>query len=128
MDIQEKVMKFKVPILFGTILTTFILFLVYLAPSFLEVIKYFWPLLVSTALFLVTIVVFGRISPPHMEASAEKAGEGILDYVAPPENIEPPPPVDDEKETETETEAEAEASTSTSATGKAKAAQNNDEY
>ncbi|KAG9159837.1 hypothetical protein Leryth_007845 [Lithospermum erythrorhizon] len=65
-----------------------IVFGVYVAPSFLEIIKYFWPLLVSTALFLFAVVVFGKISPPQVEVSGEKAGEGILEYVAaPPEEL-----------------------------------------
>ncbi|KAK4398617.1 UNVERIFIED_CONTAM: hypothetical protein Scaly_1247200 [Sesamum calycinum] len=82
MEIPEKLLKFKFHILFGVALSLLIFFLCYLAPSFLDVLKYFWPLLVSTALFLVTIVVFGRISPPVTEAPGEKAGEGLLDYVA----------------------------------------------
>ncbi|CAK9159136.1 unnamed protein product [Ilex paraguariensis] len=42
----------------------------------------FWPLLVSTTLFLVAIVVSGQISSPTIEVSSEKVGERILDYVA----------------------------------------------
>ncbi|KAL0443285.1 UNVERIFIED_CONTAM: hypothetical protein Slati_2051200 [Sesamum latifolium] len=51
MEIPEKLLKFKFHILFGVALSLFIFFLCYLAPSFLDVLKYFWPLLLSTALF-----------------------------------------------------------------------------
>ncbi|CAI9088232.1 OLC1v1022511C1 [Oldenlandia corymbosa var. corymbosa] len=86
--LPEKLLKFKFPILIATISTLFIGLFIYLAPSFIDIVKYFWPLLVSTAMFLAAIVVFGRISPPpHAEVSGDKAGEGILDFVAgPPEN------------------------------------------
>ncbi|XP_022855638.1 uncharacterized protein LOC111376865 [Olea europaea var. sylvestris] len=82
MEILEKLLKFKFHILSAISLCTSILFILYIAPRFLDVIKYFWPLLVSTALFLVAVLVFGRISPPPASTSDEKAGEGLLDYVA----------------------------------------------
>ncbi|KAI9187281.1 hypothetical protein LWI28_026332 [Acer negundo] len=49
---------------------------------------YFWPLFLSTALFLVAVVFFGKTSPPAA-AAGDKAGEGLLDYVAgqPPEEV-----------------------------------------
>ncbi|KAI3456821.1 hypothetical protein Pfo_013484 [Paulownia fortunei] len=82
MEILEKLLKFKFHILFFFTLSLLIFCRCYLAPSFLDILKYFWPLLVSTAFFLVAIVVFGRISPPAAESPGEKAGEGLLDYVA----------------------------------------------
>lgn len=101
MEIPEKLLKFKFPILVGSTFCIFISFLIYLAPSFLDILKYFWPLLVSTALFLVAVVVFGRISPPPPESSGEKTGEGILDYVAgQPEQLQPQ--IDKEEEEEEE--------------------------
>ncbi|KAH6768116.1 hypothetical protein C2S51_013452 [Perilla frutescens var. frutescens] len=88
MEIQEKLLRFKFHILSAVGFGVAILFVCYVAPSFLNILKYFWPLLVSTALFLVAIVVFGRISPPVAEAPGEKVGEGLLDYVASqPEHI-----------------------------------------
>ncbi|KAL2523776.1 hypothetical protein Adt_08830 [Abeliophyllum distichum] len=82
MEIPEKLLKFKFHILSAITLCSSILLIIYLAPRFLNIIKYFWPLLVSTALFLVAVFVLGRISPPVVSASDEKAAEGLLDYVA----------------------------------------------
>ncbi|CDP13724.1 unnamed protein product [Coffea canephora] len=124
MDIPEKLLKFKVHILIGAILSLLLIFLVYLAPSFLDILKYFWPLLVSTALFLVAIVVFGRISPPPPEASVEKAGEGILDYVAgEPDNLQTQV---DEHDSAEEAAVSAPASAAAAAKGKG-IAENDDE-
>lgn len=82
MEIQQKLLKFKFHILISLTFSLIILSLLYLAPRFLEILAYFWPLLLSTALFLTTVVVFGRTSPPAAEVSGEKAGEDILDFVA----------------------------------------------
>ncbi|CAI9773379.1 unnamed protein product [Fraxinus pennsylvanica] len=82
MDIPEKLLKYKLHILSAITLCSSIVFIIYLAPRVLDIIKYFWPLLVSTALFLVAVFIFGRISPPPASAPDEKAGEGLLDYVA----------------------------------------------
>ncbi|GMP64989.1 hypothetical protein CsSME_00025982 [Camellia sinensis var. sinensis] len=56
--------------------------LIYLAPRFLDVLAYFWPLFLSTALFLVTVLFFAESSPLSTEVPAEKATEGLLDFVA----------------------------------------------
>lgn len=118
-NIPEKLVKFKFPILIVTILGLLVAFFIYLAPSFVDVIKYFWPLLVSTALFLVAIVVFGRISPPHTEAPGDKPGEGILDYVAgQPDNLSPD--VDGDEEGEAEEAAQQAAEAEAKAKGKSK--------
>ncbi|XP_060187143.1 uncharacterized protein LOC132616620 [Lycium barbarum] len=82
MEIQQLLLKFKFHILIASTFSILIIALIYLAPRFLDIVKYFWPLLLSTALFLVAIVLFGRISPPVAEVSGEKTGEGILDFVA----------------------------------------------
>nr|GLL38308.1 uncharacterized protein LOC113689905 [Ipomoea trifida] len=78
MEIPEKILQFKFYILFSAVFSLITLSLIYLAPSFLDILNYFWPLFLSTALFLVAVVLFGRTSPPPPELS----GEGILDYVA----------------------------------------------
>ncbi|XAR56783.1 hypothetical protein NMG60_11037376 [Bertholletia excelsa] len=86
MEIPAKLLRFKFHILFAAAFSLLLLSLLYIAPSFLDVLAYFWPLLVSTALFLVAVTVFGQTSPP---ASGEKAGEGLLDFVAgQPEHVE----------------------------------------
>ncbi|KAI3769197.1 hypothetical protein L6452_00297 [Arctium lappa] len=82
MEISEKLLKFKFHILITATLVVFIVSLLYVAPRFLNILAYFWPLLLSTALFLLAVVVFGLTSPPSAQVSGEKAGEGILDYVA----------------------------------------------
>ncbi|XP_043693688.1 uncharacterized protein LOC122644139 [Telopea speciosissima] len=82
MAIQEKLLKFKYHFIFGIIVSVVFLLLVLLAPRFVDVIVYFWPLLLSTAICLAAVVVFGLVSPIEPEASVEKAGEGLLDYVA----------------------------------------------
>ncbi|KAK6934595.1 hypothetical protein RJ641_034750 [Dillenia turbinata] len=78
MDIHEKLLKFKYHFIFGAIISLTISSVFIIAPRFLTILAYFWPLLLSTALVLVAVVVFGRISPP----AGDKAGEGLLDYVA----------------------------------------------
>ncbi|KAL3637523.1 hypothetical protein CASFOL_018691 [Castilleja foliolosa] len=80
MKIPQKLLKFKFHILAAFIFSFSIIFICYLAPRFIDILKYFWPLLVSTALFLVAVVVFDRISP--LSDSDDNSGEGLLDYVA----------------------------------------------
>ncbi|KMT12939.1 hypothetical protein BVRB_4g090230 [Beta vulgaris subsp. vulgaris] len=82
MEIPEQVMKFKFHIIFGTILSVSIFGIIRVAPRFLDLLVYFWPLLASTALFLAVVVVFSRVSPPATDGPGEKAAEGLLDYVA----------------------------------------------
>ncbi|KAK3013171.1 hypothetical protein RJ639_007890 [Escallonia herrerae] len=89
MEVPEKLLKFKFHLFFALAFALFIFSLVCHAPRFVDVIAYFWPLLVSTALFLAAAVVFGRTSPPAAEVPGEKAAEGILDFVAgQPEPVE----------------------------------------
>ncbi|XP_047337175.1 uncharacterized protein LOC124940687 [Impatiens glandulifera] len=86
-DISGLVMKFKVHIIVITTLSLLIVALICIAPSFVDIIAYFWPLLVSTALFLIAVVVFSQTSPIATDSSA--AAEGLLDYVAnTPEEIQ----------------------------------------
>ncbi|KAB1215110.1 hypothetical protein CJ030_MR4G016285 [Morella rubra] len=83
MEIPEKLLKYKFYILFVLTLSLTLVSLVFLAPSFLSILAYFWPLLVSTALFLFAVIAFGKISVPGADTHGDtKAGEGILDYVA----------------------------------------------
>ncbi|KAI3956976.1 hypothetical protein MKX01_001010 [Papaver californicum] len=94
MEIPEKLMKLKYYIIFSSLISLLFLSLVLLAPRFLTIVSYFWPLFVSTALFLFTVVFFAKVSPLSTSSAeendddqsllscAEKAGEGLLDYVA----------------------------------------------
>ena len=82
MEIPEQVLKFKFHLIVGIILSLSFFVLVRLAPSLLDLLAYFWPLLASTAIFLAVVLVFSRVSPPTTDAPGEKAAEGLLDYVA----------------------------------------------
>lgn len=88
MEIPEKLLKFKYPMLL-TLTLSLISSLIIFAPPFLTILTYFWPLFLSTALFLVAVIFFGKTSANHgsgggdgSDSPAEKAGEGLLDYVA----------------------------------------------
>ncbi|KAJ7960924.1 putative Transmembrane protein [Quillaja saponaria] len=83
MEIPEKLLKFKyhfvVLVLFSVILVS----VIHLSPRFLTILAYFWPLFLSTALFLAAVLVFGKTSSVQgTDASVDKVGEGLLDYVA----------------------------------------------
>ncbi|KQK09872.1 uncharacterized protein LOC104582873 isoform X2 [Brachypodium distachyon] len=60
-------------------------------PRLSAVVSFFWPLLVSTAFFLVAITVLLRISPPP--AGADESGKDLIDFVAGcrPEHLVPLP-------------------------------------
>lgn len=80
MEISPKLLKFKTHFVISIIVSLILAFLLHVAPQFLTIITYFWPLFISTAMFLVLIVVFGKITPS--EFYGDKEGEGIMDYVA----------------------------------------------
>ncbi|KAF5730481.1 hypothetical protein HS088_TW19G00071 [Tripterygium wilfordii] len=80
MEIQEKLLKFKFHFLFALILTISVSALFYLAPNFATILAYFCPLFLSTTLFLGAVIFLGKTS--SLPATDDKAGEGILDYVA----------------------------------------------
>lgn len=80
MEISPKLLKLKTHFVITIIVSLILAFLFHAAPQFMILISYFWPLFISTALFLVLIVVFGKITPS--EFYGDKEGEGIMDYVA----------------------------------------------
>ncbi|XVF70877.1 hypothetical protein PTKIN_Ptkin11bG0197700 [Pterospermum kingtungense] len=88
MEIPEKLLKLKYPMLITLTLSLILSSLIIFAPSLLTILTYFWPLFLSTALFLVVVIFFGKTSALHGgggggdESPAVKAGEGLLDYVA----------------------------------------------
>ncbi|KAL6975200.1 hypothetical protein U1Q18_023995 [Sarracenia purpurea var. burkii] len=83
MAISDKLFKFKFHLSFLIAFSLLMVFShIFLLPNFIDVLTYFWPLFVSTALFLVSVVLFGRTLPPDTEPPGVKAGEGLLDYVA----------------------------------------------
>ncbi|GMJ11560.1 PSI-INTERACTING ROOT-CELL ENRICHED 1 [Hibiscus trionum] len=84
MEIPQKLVKFKYPIILTLALSLTLSSLIIFAPSFLTILTYFWPLFLSTALFLVAVFFFAKTSPHSggSESPADKPGEGLLHYVA----------------------------------------------
>ncbi|OMO76972.1 hypothetical protein CCACVL1_15265 [Corchorus capsularis] len=75
--IQQKVIQYRYHIVVTALGSIIIAFFLYAAP---RLVSYFWPLLASTTVFLVAIIAFGGHS--QSQAHGEKAGQGLLDYVA----------------------------------------------
>ncbi|KAJ6754074.1 hypothetical protein OIU79_026831 [Salix purpurea] len=82
MAIKEKLLNYKYHIFFTLIFSVILVSIILVAPSFLTILAYFCPLLLSTALFLGAVIFFGKTSLPGPDSSGDKAGEGLLDYVA----------------------------------------------
>ncbi|CAN6926195.1 hypothetical protein HID58_044254 [Brassica napus] len=88
MEFREKLLKFKFHIIFAFVFSLLTVALVTYSPGFLIVLSYFWPLFLSTALFLAAVFFFARTSdlPTSSTISSDGSGvklaaEGILDYV-----------------------------------------------
>ncbi|CAF2155413.1 unnamed protein product [Brassica napus] len=88
MEFREKLLQFKFHIVFAFLFSLLIAALVTFSPGFLTVLSYFWPLFLSTALFLAAVFFFARTSdlPTSSTISSDGSGvklaaEGILDYV-----------------------------------------------
>ncbi|PSS24762.1 P53 apoptosis effector related to PMP-22 like [Actinidia chinensis var. chinensis] len=83
MDIPAKLSQYKnhfvIPILVVCLILAFFSFL---APQFITILSYFWPLFLSTTVFLVAMMIFGQISSHPAEPYGDKAGEGLMDYVS----------------------------------------------
>ncbi|KAE8714871.1 Microtubule-associated proteins 70-5 isoform 1 [Hibiscus syriacus] len=82
MDIQQKLNQYRYHFIVTILASSIVAVLAYAAPSLLTVLAYFWPLFASTTVLLVLIVAFGGVSQLATEDHGEKAGEGLLDYVA----------------------------------------------
>jgi hypothetical protein len=82
MDVSEKLLKYRYQISIAILFSLLFSLLIYAAPYFLSILAYFWPLFASTTVFLVAIIAFGGVSKFSTETHGEKAGEGLLDYVA----------------------------------------------
>lgn len=80
MEITAKILEFKSHFVITIIVSLILACLFQVAPQFMTILSYFWPLFISTAMFLVLIVVFGQITPSDFYGGKE--GEEILDYVA----------------------------------------------
>ncbi|XP_027344002.1 uncharacterized protein LOC113856399 [Abrus precatorius] len=83
MEIQQQVMKFRYHIIGALLLLAVVVSFLHLAPKFLHILAYFWPLFLSTALFLAVVLFFAKTSAStHSETSLPKPAEDLLDYVA----------------------------------------------
>ncbi|KAG2678239.1 hypothetical protein I3843_12G136500 [Carya illinoinensis] len=83
MEIPEKLLEYRFHIIFALALPLTIVSIVHVAPSFVPVLAYFWPLFLSTALFLFAVIFFGRTSVKGIDVHGDdKAVEGLIDYVA----------------------------------------------
>ncbi|KAF7146080.1 hypothetical protein RHSIM_Rhsim04G0013000 [Rhododendron simsii] len=99
MEIPKRLSKLKFHFLFGVALSLLIFSRVYLSPKFVDVVAFFGPLFLSTALFLLAVLVFGRTLPPAAEPPGEKAAEVILDLVtAQPLEVQVQPTAEEEEE------------------------------
>ncbi|TKY47024.1 hypothetical protein E2542_SST29078 [Spatholobus suberectus] len=84
MEIQQQLFKFRYHILGALLLCLATFSLLHLAPSFLNILAYFWPLFLSTALFLALVLFFAKTQTSHHsdDASLPKPAEDLLDFVA----------------------------------------------
>ncbi|KAJ6992018.1 hypothetical protein NC653_015388 [Populus alba x Populus x berolinensis] len=82
MDIPERLLQYRHHFAIAITASAVLSLLLYAAPRLITILAYFWPLLASTAVFLMLILVFGGTFT-HMatDSHGEKAGEGLLDYV-----------------------------------------------
>nr|KYP41350.1 hypothetical protein KK1_037276 [Cajanus cajan] len=92
MEIQKQLFKFRYHIAGALLLCLAIFSFLYLAPRFLNVLAFFWPLFLSTALFLALVLFFGKTQPPPpSDVDLPKPAEDLLHFVA---GHHPDPPLD----------------------------------
>ncbi|CAJ1963906.1 unnamed protein product [Sphenostylis stenocarpa] len=95
MEIKQELLKFRYYIGGALLVCLAIFSFLFLVPRFLNVLAYFWPLFLSTALFLLLVLFFAKTqAPPNSEASIPKPAEDLLHYVA---GHHPDPPFDAHK-------------------------------
>ncbi|KAJ4704089.1 Transmembrane protein [Melia azedarach] len=82
MDITTKLMQYRYQFTLAIVGSLILGLLSYAIPRVLTILAYFWPLFASTAVFLLLIIAFGGVSHLATDSHGEKAGEGLLDYVA----------------------------------------------
>lgn len=81
MDIPEKLLQYKYHIAITFVSLLIAGGFIFIAPQFFTVLSYFWPLFLSTAVFLAAVTVFGQTSLWSAESYGDKEGEGLLDYI-----------------------------------------------
>ncbi|CAN4106677.1 unnamed protein product [Withania somnifera] len=79
MEISAKILHFKNHIV--TLIATSILitFFFLLAPNILT---YFWPLVLSTTLLLITILAFNNVPPLAVDFTPKESEGSVLDFLA----------------------------------------------
>ncbi|KAK7333367.1 hypothetical protein VNO80_30135 [Phaseolus coccineus] len=81
MEIKQELMKFRYQIGGALLVCLAIFSFLYLAPRFLNLLAYFWPLFLSTALFLLLVLFFAK-TQTSSDSSIPKPAEELLHYVA----------------------------------------------
>ncbi|KAK8969579.1 hypothetical protein KSP40_PGU020895 [Platanthera guangdongensis] len=83
MAIRERLLALKLHIAVSVIAAGVFSVFLHSGPSLSALLSFFWPLLLSTAVFLLAVSVLLRISPPQQpDAAGCPAGEDLIDYVA----------------------------------------------
>ncbi|XVE87639.1 hypothetical protein DITRI_Ditri19aG0003900 [Diplodiscus trichospermus] len=82
MDIQTKLIQYRYHFTIAILASLIIVSLSCATTHLPTILAYFWPLFASTTVFLVAVIAFGGFSQLATEGHGEKAGEGLLDYVA----------------------------------------------
>ncbi|KAJ6779132.1 TRANSMEMBRANE PROTEIN [Salix koriyanagi] len=82
MGIPERVLQYRFHLAAAIAASLVLSLLLYASPGLITIVAYFWPLFASTAVFLMLILVFGGVPQLATDYHGEKAGEGLLDYVA----------------------------------------------
>ncbi|XXG63378.1 hypothetical protein AAC387_Pa05g1585 [Persea americana] len=82
MDVPETLLQYRFHLIVATLFSVFLVFLINYAPSLVTVVSYFWPLFLSTGVFLFSVVFFGRISPSESDTCGGRTGEELMHYVA----------------------------------------------
>ncbi|KAG4920711.1 hypothetical protein AAZX31_18G075400 [Glycine max] len=83
MEIQQQLLKFRYHIGVALLVSLSVFSVLHFAPRFLNILAYFWPLFLSTALFLALVLFFAKTQTSlNSDASLPKPAEELLDFVA----------------------------------------------
>nr|GLL46901.1 hypothetical protein DM860_003642 [Ipomoea trifida]GMD18146.1 hypothetical protein DM860_003642 [Ipomoea batatas]GMD83918.1 hypothetical protein DM860_003642 [Ipomoea batatas]GMD87277.1 hypothetical protein DM860_003642 [Ipomoea batatas]GMD88550.1 hypothetical protein DM860_003642 [Ipomoea batatas] len=81
MDISTKLLEHKNSIAVLIAASLFLGFVINTAPRLITMLAYFWPLFLSTTLFMGAIIAFTQVPPFAVDFRGEKDGEGLLGYL-----------------------------------------------
>ncbi|VFQ58983.1 unnamed protein product [Cuscuta campestris] len=77
-----KVLEYKKGILVFFVTSTVLSFAITnVAPRFADMFAYFWPLFVSTTVFMGAIIAFTQVPPLAVDYRDERDGEWLLEYL-----------------------------------------------